>query len=142
MTILKDSVFCDLMKNHAKECLEYLLEKNRGFNIVVNLKNVKFNPELPKEISDNFSNLIMFELGNYTLESAFLEDDFLIFEAGFGNENFASTLSVPLSDIIQINLKNQPIFINLSIQEKKDNEEDKRAKSKKIFSSKWKKTLL
>ena len=78
----------------------------------------------------------MFELGNYTLESAFLEDDFLIFEAGFGNENFASTLSVPLSDIIQINLKNQPIFINLSIQEKKDNEEDKRAKSKKIFSSK------
>lgn len=136
MTILKDSVFCDLMKNHAKECLEYLLEKNLGFNIVVNLKNVKFNPELPKEISDNFSNLIMFELGNYTLESAFLEDDFLIFEAGFGNENFASTLSVPLSDIIQINLKNQPIFINLSIQEKKDNEEDKRAKSKKIFSSK------
>lgn len=136
MTILKDSVFCDLMKNHAKECLEYLLERNRGFNIVVNLKNVKFNPELPKEISDNFSNLIMFELGNYTLESAFLEDDFLIFEAGFGNENFASTLSVPLSDIIQINLKNQPIFINLSIQEKKDNEEDKRAKSKKIFSSK------
>lgn len=136
MNILKDSVFCDLMKNHAKECLEYLLERNRGFNIVVNLKNVKFNPELPKEISDNFSNLIMFELGNYTLESAFLEDDFLIFEAGFGNENFASTLSVPLSDIIQINLKNQPIFINLSIQEKKDNEEDKRAKSKKIFSSK------
>ncbi|MCZ6117689.1 hypothetical protein [Campylobacter ureolyticus] len=136
MTILKDSVFCDLMKNHAKECLEYLLERNRGFNIVVNLKNVKFNPELPKEISDNFSNLIMFELDNYTLESAFLEDDFLIFEAGFGNENFASTLSVPLSDIIQINLKNQPIFINLSIQEKKDNEEDKRAKSKKIFSSK------
>lgn len=136
MTILKDSVFCDLMKNHAKECLEYLLERNRGFNIVVNLKNVKFNPELPKEISDNFSNLIMFELGNYTLESAFLEDDFLIFEAGFGNENFASTLSVPLSDIIQINLKNQPIFINLSIQEKKDDEEDKRAKSKKIFSSK------
>ncbi|GKH60313.1 hypothetical protein CE91St25_06490 [Campylobacter ureolyticus] len=136
MNILKDSAFCDLMKNHAKECLEYLLEKNRGFNIVVNLKNVKFNPELPKEISDNFSNLIMFELDNYTLESAFLEDDFLIFEAGFGNENFASTLSVPLSDIIQINLKNQPIFINLSIQEKKDNEEDKRAKSKKIFSSK------
>ncbi len=136
MTILKDSVFCDLMKNHAKECLEYLLEKHRGFNIVVNLKNVKFNPELPKEISDNFSNLIMFELGNYTLESAFLEDDFLIFEAGFGNENFASTLSVPLSDIIQINLKNQPIFINLSIQERKENEEDKRAKSKKIFSSK------
>ena len=136
MNILKDSVFCDLMKNHAKECLEYLLERNRGFNIVVNLKNVKFNPELPKEISDNFSNLIMFELGNYTLESAFLEDDFLIFEAGFGNENPASTLSVPLSDIIQINLKNQPIFINLSIQEKKDDEEDKRAKSKKIFSSK------
>lgn len=136
MTILKDSAFCDLMKSHAKECLEYLLERNRGFNIVVNLKNVKFNPELPKEISDNFSNLIMFELGNYTLESAFLEDDFLIFEAGFGNENFASTLSVPLSDIIQINLKNQPIFINLSIQEKKDDEEDKRAKSKKIFSSK------
>lgn len=136
MTILKDSVFCDLMKNHAKECLEYLLERNRGFNIVVNLKNVKFNPELPKEISDNFSDLIMFELDNYTLESAFLEDDFLIFEAGFGNENFASTLSVPFNDIIQINLKNQPIFINLSIQEKKDNEEDKRAKSKKIFSIK------
>ncbi|MDU5326069.1 hypothetical protein [Campylobacter ureolyticus] len=136
MTILKDSVFCDLMKNHAKECLEYLLERNRGFNIVVNLKNVKFNPELPKEISDNFSDLIMFELDNYTLESAFLKDDFLIFEAGFGNENFASTLSVPFNDIIQINLKNQPIFINLSIQEKKDNEEDKRAKSKKIFSIK------
>ena len=37
MTILKDSVFCDLMKNHAKECLEYLIEKHRGFNIVVNL---------------------------------------------------------------------------------------------------------
>ena len=31
MTILKDSAFCDLMKNHAKECLEYLLERNRGY---------------------------------------------------------------------------------------------------------------
>ncbi|AKT90475.1 hypothetical protein CUREO_0604 [Campylobacter ureolyticus RIGS 9880] len=135
-SVLKDKVFCELMQKHTKECLSYLLEKNRGFSIVANLENIKFNPKLPKEISDSFSNLIMFELDNYTLESAYLNDEFLNFEAGFGSENFASTLSVPLSNIIQINLKNQPIFINLSIQEKKDDEEDKRAKSKKIFSSK------
>ncbi len=51
-------------------------------------------------------------------------EDELIFEAGFGQENIGSFVSVPLSAILQIVIEETPILINLSIPkepEEKDN---------------------
>ena len=37
----------------------------------------------------------------------------LYFEAGFGPENFASTVSIDISNVIQIIVEDTPIFINV-----------------------------
>ena len=131
--MLEDVKFKEMMKTHAKECLEFLLDKEYEFSAVVNLKKVKFQPVLPKEISDSFKfPVILFEFGGYTLQSSYIENDTLKFEAGFGEENFASNITIPLNAIVQILYKKIPIFINSSSNE--ESLDDKKEKSKKIFS--------
>ncbi|NLK66196.1 MAG: hypothetical protein GX282_01840 [Campylobacteraceae bacterium] len=128
-----DIKFKKLMKSHAKECLEFILGENYEFGVVANLSKVKFDPVLPKEINDSFKlPVIFFELAGYTLQSAEIVGETLKFEAGFGEENFASTLTIPFEAIVQIIYKKVPIFINTSTQD--ESEDEKREKSKKIFS--------
>lgn len=129
--IIVDSEFKKLMQKHSKEMLEFVLTSD--FKIVANLKSVNFNPPLPENIKSNLSKLpvILFELANYTLDSATLSDEGLKFEAGFGEEDFASTVTIPYLGVVQIIVDDKPIFINLAIYESEDS---KREKSKKIFS--------
>ena len=132
--IINDNSFKNMMKSHSKEIVEFILQSNTEFKIVVNLSSIHFKPELPKDIQKNFLKLpvIMFELANYTLESAKATKKALEFEAGFGEDDFASTLTIPYDGIVQILVKDKPIFINLSIY---SSEDKKWEKSKKIFSS-------
>lgn len=135
--MLKNAQFKNIMHNHAKELLEFLINNNYRFSIVVNVTSVKFNPILPKELSDEFKlPVLLFDVGGYTLDSSRLENDTLTFEAGFGPDDFASTVSIPADAIIQILYKKIPIFINPSDQAevKEEDEDKKRQKSKKIFS--------
>ena len=130
--ILKDENFNKMMIKNINECINFLFEKGVEFGILSNLKFTEFNPALPEHITQNFkSEVILFELANYTLQSAKIENSTLCFEAGFGEENFPSTVSIPLFAIIQITLENMPILINFSIP---DTEKMKREKSKNIFS--------
>ncbi|MBP3206959.1 MAG: hypothetical protein J6M21_01705 [Campylobacter sp.] len=130
--ILKDENFNKMMIKNINECINFLFEKGVEFGILSNLKFTEFNPALPEHITQNFkSEVILFELANYTLQSAKIENNTLYFEAGFGEENFPSTVSIPLFAIIQITLENMPILINFSIP---DTEKMKREKSKNIFS--------
>ena len=129
--VLKNENFHALMIKHIKETLEFFFTQGIEFGILSNLKFTEFNPELPKNISDSFkSEVILFELANYTFQSANISDNALIFEAGFGEENFASTVKIPLFAIIQILIENMPILINFS---RPDLEKLKREKSKNIF---------
>ena len=104
--------FIQIKKEHAKEILYLLLDSKEEFSIVAYLKAISFNPTLPKHIMENFEEAILFILANYTLQSAHIKDDTLIFEAGFGKDNFGSEVSIPLANIIQIIQNNTPLFIN------------------------------
>lgn len=131
--ILKDKKFISMMKEHVSDCLKYLLDKDMNFSVMANLDFVKFEPTLPKEISDSFKMpAIVFELGGYTLQSAFLDEkeELFGFEAGFGENDFASTVKIPLHSIIQIFIEDNPILINFSISEPKKDLNKKR----RVFS--------
>ena len=129
--VLKDEKFHKMMIKNINECINFLFEKGVEFGVLSNLKFTEFDPALPENITANFkSEVILFELANYTLQSAKIEDNALIFEAGFGEENFASVVKIPLFAIIQLTLENMPILINFS---QPDLEKLKREKSKNIF---------
>lgn len=64
--------------------------------------------------------MTLFFLAGYTFESARIENDCLVFEAGFGAENFGSIVTVPLLSIVQIIVDEQPVLINLAKYEKKE----------------------
>lgn len=133
--ILDDEKFGLLMKMHVYECIDYLLQNDQPFSVMANLDLVKFNPELPTEISSAFRPpVIVFTLDGYTFQSAKLSGDELSFEAGFGADNFASFVSFPLGAIVQILVENSPILINFAIHKEKENK-NKTEKSMSMFMS-------
>jgi hypothetical protein len=114
MNIFTNLDFIELKIKHAKEILALLIAGGYEFDILCALEGIEFNPTLPEEISKQFKDVILFSLANYTLSTAKIDGDFLIFEAGFGEENFGSFVKVPISNIIQISQENTPLFINVS----------------------------
>ena len=112
--IIEDINFRNLKIKHAREILLLILDINKPFNILCKLEGIEFNPPLPKHISNNFQDIILFSLANYTLSSAHIENEKLTFEAGFGEENFGSVVSVPIENIIQITENDTPLFINIT----------------------------
>ena len=57
-------------------------------------------------------------MAGYTFETARIVDDSLVFEAGFGADNFGSLVSVPMLSIMQIIIDETPVLINLANYEK------------------------
>jgi hypothetical protein len=113
--IIKSSSFAHLMENHLREMLIYLFENNQNFGILCKIEHVTFDPILPKHLNDEFRAMTLFFLGGYTFESARIDNDTLIFEAGFGHENIGSFVSVPLLSIVQIIIDDTPAFVNLAL---------------------------
>ncbi|SFV52257.1 FIG00469468: hypothetical protein [hydrothermal vent metagenome] len=112
--ITKDRDFAKLMKQHLIEVITFLFEREQNFGILCKIEDISFNPELPEYMQESFPPVTLFILAGYTFESAYIESDHLIFEAGFGSENFGSVVSVPLLSIIQVVVDETPICINLS----------------------------
>jgi len=112
--MLQDDEFRAILKNHCFDILEYLFEKEQEFGVLADVKSISFNPPLPEEIYNAFPEFALFLLQNYTYESAHIEDGKLTFEAGFGPQNFASVVTIPLEAILQIIVDETPIFVNLS----------------------------
>jgi len=115
--IVKNESFSQIMRSHIQELLIYLFEQEQNFGILCKIDQLSFDPELPKHISDEFRPMTLFFLAGYTFESARIDDDALIFEAGFGNENIGSFVTVPLLSIMQIIIDETPIFVNLATPE-------------------------
>ncbi len=116
--VINDSKFITLMQKHIEELLIHLFNKEQNFGILCKIEDVSFNPELPESINTEFRPLTLFFLAGYTFETAHIQDDFLIFEAGFGSENFGSIVSVPLLSIMQIIIDETPVLINLASYKK------------------------
>jgi len=112
--IFTNSDFYELKIKHAKEILSLLIHLQEEFDVLSQLEGVEFDPKLPEHISSQFKDVILFSLANYTLSTAKLNEGYLTFEAGFGEENFGSFVKVPVENIIQITQEETPLFINVS----------------------------
>ncbi len=112
--IIKDVNFKAVMEDSIGEAIDYFLGKELSFGVLCNIASIEFEPKLSDELMENFQPpFTFFILANYTLQSARIEDDYLLFEAGFGEDNFASVVKVPLFAIFQIVIDEKPIFINM-----------------------------
>lgn len=124
--VVQDRDFAKLMKKNIIDMIVLFFEKEQNFGILCPVEDVSFNPELPQEITQSFQPLTLFFLAGYTFETARIEDDYIIFEAGFGRENIGSVVSVPLLSILQIIIDETPVLINISsFREKLEEEEEK-----------------
>ena len=103
-----------LMKEHIGRTIIYLFEKDQDFAIACETKHIRFDPPLPSEIMETFNETVLFVISGYTFESAKVDDECFVFEAGFGSENFGSTVRVPLLAIKQLFVGEHPIVINMA----------------------------
>ena len=116
--LIEDKSFAKLMQKHLEETIILLFEKEQNFGVLCKIDEISFHPELPEEMFAEFRPLTLFFLAGYTFETAKIEEGMLVFEAGFGSENFGSVVSVPLLSILQIIVDETPILINLAIEKK------------------------
>jgi len=112
--VIEDGDFALMMQKNIEDLIVYFFEKEQNFGILCKIEDVTFEPELPKSINDEFRPLTLFFLAGYTFETARIIDDILMFEAGFGSENFGSLVSVPMLSIMQVIVDETPVLINLS----------------------------
>jgi hypothetical protein len=104
----------ELIQEHIEKTIEYLFTKNQEFALACEIQYVDFSPALPSSIQETFQESVLFILSGYTFESAKLEEGYFSFEAGFGDENFGSTVTVPLLAIKQVFVGDHPIVFNLA----------------------------
>jgi len=122
--VIEDREFAALMQKNIQELIVHFFQKEQNFGILCRISDVAFNPPLPESINAEFRSLTLFFLAGYTFESAYVQDDMLVFEAGFGPENFGSIVSVPLLSIMQIIIEETPVLINLAHYKEKEKLEE------------------
>lgn len=116
--IIKDKEFASLMQKNLEEMIVHFFAKEQHFGILCKIEDVHFEPSLPEDINSEFRPLTLFFLAGYTFETAHISQGMLIFEAGFGADNFGSMVSVPLLSIMQVIIDETPVLINLATYEK------------------------
>ncbi len=104
----------ELISSHMEKSINFLFENNQEFALACEAEYLSFDPPLPTEILDSFGETVLFILSGYTYESAYLHGSQFSFEAGFGEENFGSLVTLPLLAIKQIFVDEYPITINIS----------------------------
>ena len=132
--IIEDEEYKNLIENQIKETVFFLLEKNQEFSITANIEPVTFTPELPSVIRNQMHKFSLFTLSNYTYTTVQIDDDYMSFEAGFGNENFGSVVKIPLHAIFQIVVDESILYINSVATVEKFNK-DLKKNSLNIFKS-------
>jgi hypothetical protein len=110
--IIENNEYKSLVEKQIKETILFLLEKNQEFSITANIEPITFTPELPKVIKDQMHKFSLFILSNYTYTTIQINNEYMTFEAGFGNENFGSVVKIPLYAIFQIVIDESILYIN------------------------------
>ena len=132
--IIENEEYKNLVEKQIKENILFLLQKNQEFSITANIESITFTPELPKVIRDQMQKFSLFILSNYTYTTIEIDDDYLTFEAGFGNENFGSVVKIPLYAIFQIVVDESILYLNSVATVEKFNK-DLRKNSMSIFKN-------
>ncbi len=104
----------ELIEEHLEKTIAYLFNKDQEFALACEIKHINFNPELPSDLKESFNETVLFVLSGYTFSTAKMETGYFSFEAGFGAENFESTVTVPLLAIKQVFVGDHPIVFNLA----------------------------
>ena len=125
--VIDEPGFAKIMQRSIQDVIIHFFEMEQNFGILCKIEEVDFNPPLPESINAEFRPLTLFFLAGYTFDTARIEDNTLIFEAGFGSENFGSVVSVPLLSIMQVIIDETPVLINLSVY--------KESKTEKVVTS-------
>ena len=123
--IIENEEYKDLVTSQIKETIEFLIDNNQEFSITANIEPIVFNPELPSSIMGKMSAYPLFVLSNYTYTTVHIDDDFMTFEAGYGQENFGSVAKVPVHSIFQIIVDESILYINSVATVEKFNKEHK-----------------
>jgi hypothetical protein len=118
--LIEDKDFAKIMQKNMENLIIMLFEKDQNFGILCKIEHISFDPPLPKSISLEFRSMTLFFLAGYTFETASIVEDMIVFEAGFGSENFGSVVSVPLLSIVQIMVDETPLLINLANYKKEN----------------------
>ncbi len=117
--IIEDKELALLMQKNIQDLIVYFFEKEQNFGILCRVEEASFEPILPENINSEFRPLTLFFLAGYTFETARIEKGMLIFEAGFGSDNFGSIVTVPLLSIMQVIVDETPVLINVSTYKEK-----------------------
>ena len=110
--IIENNEYKSLVEKQIKENILFLLQKNQEFSITANIEPITFTPELPKVIKDQMHKFSLFILSNYTYTTVQVDNEYISFEAGFGNENFGSVVKIPLHAVFQIIVDESILYIN------------------------------
>ena len=110
--IIENNEYKSLVEKQIKETILFLLEKNQEFSITANIEPIVFTPELPTVIKSHMNKFSLFILSNYTYTTIQIDDEYMSFEAGFGNENFGSVVKIPLHAIFQIVVDESILYLN------------------------------
>jgi len=125
-SLIQSSDFAEIMQKNIENLIVLLFKKDQNFGILCKLEEVTFEPPLPEEISAEFRPMTLFFLAGYTFDTASIVDEKLIFEAGFGVENFGSVVAVPLLSIMQVIVDETPLLINLASHKKESAKSSKK----------------
>jgi len=123
--VIEDEKFARLMQKNIQDLVIHFFASEQNFGILCKISDVYFEPALPKEINDEFRQLTLFFLAGYTFDTARIVENNLVFEAGFGADNFGSVVTVPLLSILQVIIDETPVLINLSNYKKEIKKEVK-----------------
>ncbi|MCG3685116.1 hypothetical protein [Aliarcobacter butzleri] len=110
--IIENPNYKELIEKQIQDIIVFLLDNNQEFSITANVTPISFNPALPEEIKSQLHKFSLFVLSNYTYTTIEINEEFLSFEAGFGNENFGSVVKIPLHAIFQIIVEDSILYLN------------------------------
>ena len=115
-SITESDKYKDVINKSLESIINIMLDINKDFLIVCDTVHIDFTPKLPDNIIENFNENVIFNIIGYTLETAVIDNknNTFSFSAGFGQENFASTITIPLLGIKQIFLDDDIIFVNFT----------------------------
>lgn len=111
--LFQNQEYKEITQNYIIDTIAILFNDNREFSIVCDTEFIEYEPPLPQDILAQFGKNVLFSLAGYTFESAKIEDDFFIFEAGFGTENLGAVVAMPILAIKQVVVDETPLLINI-----------------------------
>ena len=112
--LFQTDAFRDVMRDHLYNVLAFVLENDQEFAVAAEVEHILITPDLPRPILDSFGQTALFVLSGYTFQSAFIDEDTLYFEAGFGEENIGADVTIPFLAIRQVFVGEYPIALNIA----------------------------